>query len=257
VHPEDRDSLSPLPSDEFANAFKGLLDKIKKDRKMSLRSLAVELKRRGVDTSHGSLSKFGKGELVPTEELVRAVCQVARVPDARADEIVAALKRVRHRQANGLQDDGLRDGGKRATRRIQPGKIGTFAGMADRLKRAKLGILAVTTIVVLVALGVAGLTYLVTRPETENHSATGPSGNHSGGGKPITREAADCDRYKVGPRDLWLRDESGGPRIEIGHDQQLTVETRDHPANLPYWNVVTDDGQKGWVDGRYLVPLCD
>src|SRR5205807_2569712 len=57
-----------------------------------------------------------------------------------------------------------------------------------------------------------------------------------------------CDSYAVAPRDLWLRDEYGGPLSELEHGQRVRVVNRNNPEGLSYWYVIADDSRQGWTD---------
>src|SRR5262245_10707200 len=86
------DSVSPSPT--FAQAFESLVDKIKSERGLALRQLAMELQKRGI-TRHASapsLSRIAGGKYLPSEALARAACQIARLSSQETEQLVALLR---------------------------------------------------------------------------------------------------------------------------------------------------------------------
>lgn len=69
-------------------------------------------------------------------------------------------------------------------------------------------------------------------------------------------DGVQCARYEVAPNDLWLRDEFSTPQVQLPHGEQITVTSTKNPHGLALWEVRTGSGAVGWVDHRYLKPVC-
>ncbi|WP_397351807.1 helix-turn-helix domain-containing protein [Nonomuraea gerenzanensis] len=133
--------------------------------------------------------------------------------------------------------------GTRATTETQP--IGS--GPRRHLFKAGLAGLATIGLITVVA-------FMISQGSAPTASVPTSSKTHN---SPATSVALpDCTRHEVSAKDLWLRDEYGSTLVEIVQGTKLTVKNTRNPRGHRYWEVVTDDGKRGWADHRHMKPLC-
>ena len=81
----------------------------------------------------------------------------------------------------------------------------------------------------------------------------------TGNATPDLQSVSLCDRYQVTARDAAaLRDEAGNPTgEEVAGGQLVTISDRRSESGPPtIWLATTDGGATGWLDHRFLHPVC-
>lgn len=228
------------PAPGTAAAFGAAL---KAQRNRTRRSLEAVAQRVGLSTS--TLSRYERGECLPSEEHVNTICQALGISSQERLRLLGELSQARANPSAAPPK-------KPSPQRHQP------RGVVEAIRHH--GSNALRVLVVAFALiGVATtVRYLVSGGQADSRpDDTGSSAAASAPvNPPLPPESADCDRYTVAAADLALRDIDSGPVDQLPREDVVTVSQRVHPRGLPYWEVTTPTGQQGWVDFRYLRPAC-
>lgn len=200
---------------------------LKARRNQAGRSLEAMAQRVGLSTS--TLSRYERGQCLPSEKHLNTICDVLGIAGAERLELLRTLTQAK-------ADASLARQAQSPMRRRRSRVIVE----ALRHWRPTVGLIIAT-----LALSVAaGTGYLIISERTDPR-ADQPSHN-----------TTNCNRYTVGSTHLALRDFYSHPTNQLPHGEVITVVQYSHPRGLPYWEVTTTTNQEGWVDSRYLRPAC-
>lgn len=200
---------------------------LKARRNQTGRSLEAMAQRVGLSTS--TLSRYERGQCLPSEKHLHTICDALAISNAERLELLRALTQAK---ANSSRIRPAQPTARRHRFHVP------FEALRHRLPAGRL-------IAALLLISVtAGVGYLVIGRQGDSNSDQ-PSHNTAG-----------CDRYTVGSTHLALRDFYSHPTNQLAHGDAITVIQYSHPRGLPYWEVTTKTYQEGWVDSRYLRPAC-